>query len=218
MTLQTHTTRNPSPAAVLLAVAALLGALVLYQVARFVVTTAGAARAVAQAQATRGGEPNDVGGQLTQAKSVAATLKEKNLFVPPRPKVNPVQGVEGILGDEVLINGQWYKAGDKVGDAEVLAIGATTVKVSWNGQETEFTPDGSGAGGGPGGPPSDRSMRRSSRPDRPGMVAPGPRPGGPAEGPSMEMPLRPEMPQNMSPEDMQRFREQMRQRAEARRR
>jgi len=28
----------------------------------------------------------------------------------------------GIFGDEALINGKWYKAGDKVADAKILAV------------------------------------------------------------------------------------------------
>ena len=62
----------------------------------------------------------------------------------------------GILGREALIGDKWYKVGDSVGDAKIVAIEPTKVKVVWDGQEKEFSPIGSSGGGdrrgGPGGP------------------------------------------------------------------
>ncbi len=197
----------------LLAIAALLGSLGLYLVAQFVVTTAQAKHTAALATVARASEPNDGEKEPTKAKAMVAKLKEKNLFIPPQPKTNPVQGVEGILGNEALINGKWYKTGDKVGDAEVLAITATSVKVSWNGQETELTPNGSDSGG----PPSGRPMAsRPPRPGRPERIAPGQRPTGLPSGPPPGMNMPMELRGRMSPEDMERLREQMREQAAVR--
>ena len=39
-----------------------------------------------------------------------------------------------------LINGKWYKVGDKVGDAEIMAIEPTQVKIKWDGKEKFFAP------------------------------------------------------------------------------
>lgn len=88
---------------------------------------------------------------LAQDKEVAEALKTKNLIAPPPPETHPIRAVAGILGNEALINGKWHKVGDKVGEAEILAIEATSVKVSWKGKESVLAPMG-GAGGGPGGP------------------------------------------------------------------
>jgi hypothetical protein len=196
MRIDMHKTRNASPAKILLAVAALLGALVLYTVAGFFMTTARAELAVARAGKAGATDSNDVEAPLTQAKSVAEALKKKNLFAPPAPKQNPVQEVSGILGDEALINGKWYKAGSSVGDAKILAVEPTKVKVAWNGQEKEFSPIG--ASGGPGGP----------RPPSGSRGGP-PVPGGPPPGVSVSV-RRSAGPPGFSPEEQAKFREQFR--------
>ena len=195
MRMELQQSKSTSAAMVLVAIAVLLGALVLYEVAGFFMTTARAELAVAQAAGGGEVEPNKVDARLADAKSAAEALKKKNLFAPPAPKQNPVREVSGILGDEALIDGKWYKAGASVGDAKILAIGPTTVKVSWNGQEKEFSPIG--ASGGPG------DQRPTS-----GPAGGPPRPGGPpSQGPR---PGRGSAPPGFSPEEMANFREQMR--------
>jgi len=218
MRMESHKKKTNSGATILLAVAALLGALVLYEVAEFLMTTAQAKLAVARATEAATDAPNDVNTPLTEAKSTAEALKKANLFVPPPPKQNPVREVLGILGDEALINGKWYKAGDSVGEAKILAVEATTIKVSWNGQETELTPLGANGGGPPSGP---------SRPGR--MRPPGQAPGGkraprgaPLEGPgAMSSEQRIELRNRFrqaSPEEQAKMKETMRERFGAPRR
>ena len=77
---------------------------------------------------------------MASDKAVAEELKKANLFAPAPPKRNPVQEVFGILGSEALINGQWYKAGDKIQDANIVAVEPTRVVVEWNGQRTTLYP------------------------------------------------------------------------------
>lgn len=210
MRMESHKKKANSAATVLLAVAALLGALVLYEVAEFLMTTAQAELAVARATATDA--PNDVNAPLTEAKSTAEALKKDNLFVPPPPKQNPVKEVLGILGDEALINGKWYKAGDTVGEAKILAVESTKIKVSWNGQETEFAPLGAKGDGPRGGPPRPGRMR-------PAGQAPG-REKGPqqasSEGPdAISTEERAELRDRFreaSPEERAKMREEMRER------
>lgn len=220
MRMESQKNRGTSSAMVLLAVAALLGALVLYEVAEFFMTTANAALAVARATGATMAAPNDIEAQLAQAKSVAEALKKNNLFTPPAPKRNPVTEVSGILGSEALINGKWYKAGDKVADAEIVAVGPTKVKVSWNGQETEFTPMAAeGKGGPPGSAPSPPG--RNGPPGPPRAVAEGRgrgRSGGPAAVSPEEQAKFREQFRNASPEERQKLREAMQQRFEASRR
>jgi hypothetical protein len=71
---------------------------------------------------------------------VVEQLRHKNLFVPRPPKQNPIVGVTGILGSEALINGRWYRAGDMMGEARVLAIEATYVRVQWDGKMLVYSP------------------------------------------------------------------------------
>lgn len=203
-----------SSATILLAIAALLGALAFYRVAEFLMATAQAKVAASEAIAAAGAEPNGVETHLEATKSVAETLKKENLFVPPPPKQNPVREVLGILGNEALINDKWYKVGDHVGDAEIVAIEPTKVKVAWNGKEEEFAPLGAdgGSGGGPGpGMPPGRMVPPGMPPDLADRVMR--RANGRGLQPSAEerAALRDRM-QNASPEERMKLREEMRQR------
>ncbi len=203
-----------SPATMLLAVAVLLGALAFYRVTEFLVATAQAKLAAGEAMAASQAEPNGVETHLAAMKSVAETLKKENLFVPPPPKQNPVREVVGILGSEALINNKWYKVGDHVGDAEIVAIEPTKVKVSWNGKEEEFAPLGAGGGpgGGPGpGMPPGRMGRPGSPPNVSGRVM---RRGGrgPSQASAEEMAAFRDRFRNASPEERAKLREEMRQR------
>ena len=204
-----------SSAAILLAVAALLGAVALSRVAEFLMTTAQAKVAASEAIKAANSEPNGVEAQLAEAKSAAETLKKENLFVPPPPKQNPVREILGILGSEALIDGKWYKAGDRVGDAEIVAIEPTKVKVSWNGKEEEFAP--LGAGGGPGGesgpgmPGPGRMKPPGSPPNMPGRGMRRARGGG-AQPSAEERAAFRDRFRNASPEERAKLREEMRRR------
>lgn len=85
-------------------------------------------------------DANELEDVIKVVKEKANALKEDNLFIEKPPRVNPVSAVMGILGSEALINGKWYKAGDKVSDAEILSIEPTRVKVKWDGKVTTFAP------------------------------------------------------------------------------
>ena len=73
-------------------------------------------------------------------KALADGLKKNNLFAPAPPKKHPVKEVLGILGDEVLIRDKWYKLGDKVAEATIVAVGPTEVRIEWQGREQVFAP------------------------------------------------------------------------------
>ena len=198
-------------AMILLAVAALLAAFILLEVARLFATSAGAEQTVARALRPVPAGPSDT-PQAGQGDSAVDRLKKNNLFVPQPAKEYPINEVIGILGSEALINGQWYKAGDNVGEAKILSIEPTKVKVVWNGQEKEFTPIGSTGAQGPGGPGPER-MRERIRPPTAGppTVVTGGASGPPGLSPEERDQLRERWP-TMSPEERQRFRDEMRQR------
>jgi len=141
----------------LLAAAALLGAFTVAKVTAFCVQ-----RGRMQALGTlvgSGQDPNRLKLSLGEAKKTVDSLKQNNLFVKAPPKQNPIKQVEGILGQEALIGGKWYKVGDKIADAKIVAIAATQVEVEWDGKKTSLTPMASVSAGppappaGPGAPP-----------------------------------------------------------------
>jgi hypothetical protein len=145
--------QNVAPLAVGL-VAVLLGVLAFGKLMSLSRGTVRAEGLVRHAVGQNAQDPNNLKRHLADAKGVAEALKKKNLFVPPPPKTHPVKQVDGILGSEALIAGKWYKAGEKVGDAKIVAVGATEVKVEWDGKETAFAPmAAASAPPPPGGPP-----------------------------------------------------------------
>jgi len=87
---------------------------------------------------------------LTEREKIVKTLKEKNVFMPPKPQPQPPSEVTGILGDQALIQGKWYKVGDMIPPgAKVAAIEATCVKIDWQGQEKILYPINSATTGSP---------------------------------------------------------------------
>ena len=125
---------------VLLGVSVFLGIMILVKVRGFFAASAWAENVIKRAVAQTKPDANDVEEHLAESKTIAEELKKKNLFVPPTPKKHPVSQVSGILGNEVLINGKWYKVGDKIGDAKIVAIEPTQVKIEWEGKEKIFAP------------------------------------------------------------------------------
>ena len=177
----------------LLGIAVVCGVLALAKVAGYFVASARAERIVEQAIARNTADPKVVESQVAKSKPVAEALKKKNLFSPAPKKEHPVKSVMGIFGDEAFINGKWYKAGAKVGDAKIVAIGPDSVTTQWEGKEKIFRPIDASSAPDPGGPRG-RPSRPGSKPSggtgggadmvvvqsetRPGR-GPGGRPGGP---------------------------------------
>jgi hypothetical protein len=199
----------------LVAVAALLVAVTFLKVG-FFVNSSNAMMMVAQADPNKAG-PDDVKKLLAETKARADEIKKNNLFVPGLAKQNPVHEVIGILGREALIGDKWYKVGDRVGDARIVAIEPTKVKVAWDGKEQEFSPIGSSGAGGRGGP--EGLSGRGAGPGGAGRAggAGGRRGlGRGGAGNSADMDKLREQWVNASPEEKQRLREEMRQKGGAR--
>jgi len=164
-----HKTRSERASLILVAVAILLGVLACAKVAAFHVQRK-RVQGIA-ASAGKGAEPNDLQKCLEEATKAADALKEKNLFIQQPPKEHPVKQVDGILGAEVLISGKWYAVGAKIGDAKILEIGPTEVKIEWDGKETAFTPMAA-AGSGPSRPPArERAEKGAPSPPKPAAQA-----------------------------------------------
>ena len=126
--------------AVLLGVSVFLGVLALARASAFVLSS-GQDQKVLDGMAGLGkADPNDREKYLSKPKETAEAIKKKNLFSPPVAKSHPVSRVTGILGDTALINGKWYAVGEKVGDAKIVEIRPTCVKIEWEGQTKVFVP------------------------------------------------------------------------------
>jgi len=141
--------RNKFLSVLLLGFSAVCGLIIFIKVGGFLVTSARADELVKKAIAQSKSDPNEAAKYFAKYKELADQLKKKNLFVMEKPRRHPGEQVTGILGHEVLIGGKWYKAGDKVEDAEILAIEPTQVKFRWNGEEKYFSPIGAKSAPGP---------------------------------------------------------------------
>ena len=127
-------------AIVLFWLALLFGAAALVKAGSFFVISARAENLIANTLKENTVDPNELEQYLAKSKELANEIKQKNLFAPPPPKQHPVSQVLGILGSEALINGKWYKVGDKIQNAIIIAIEPTLVKVEWEGKEKTFAP------------------------------------------------------------------------------
>ena len=126
--------------AVLLGVSAVLAVLAAVKLMDYYTTSAEAQSIVRKAVDQDKTDPKLIEENLAGFKKIADALKKESLFVPRAPKRHPVSAVLGIMGSEALINGKWYKVGDKISDAEVVAVEPTVVTIKWDGKETMFAP------------------------------------------------------------------------------
>jgi hypothetical protein len=214
----------------MLGVSVLLGILILIKVTSFFVTSARAENIVKEAVSQNKLDAKEVEKCFAAASAVADGLKKNNLFAPPPPKQHPVNEVLGIMGNEALIGDRWYKVGDKIGDARIVAIEPAQVRIEWEGKEKVFAPISAGgfAGsggpgrGGPGGPEMREGGRRGGAPmvsipagGRPGFGEGG---GGPGLSAEERARMREGFEsmrarfENMSEEERQAFRDRMRER------
>lgn len=112
-------------------------------------------------------DPNTMTDCLGEAKKVADAIKQKNLFIKEPPKENPIKQVDGILGNEAFIAGKWYKAGEKVGDATIVEICPTFVKVQWDGKMTNVAPIGAAESSRPSPPPAAKEPAKETPAETP---------------------------------------------------
>jgi hypothetical protein len=208
----------------MLGVSVLCGVLILVKVTSFFVASARAESVVKGAIEQNETTQENIEKYLADAAATTDELKKNNLFAPPPVKQHPVKEVWGIFGDQVLIQNKWYSVGDTIADAKIVAIGPTSVTISWDGKEKTFLPiqanAAEGQGGQRGGAPAARSgnegddiNENDGGPPQVTVRAEGPEAGfngrrGSGEG-FTAMRQRFE---NMSEEERQAFRERMRER------
>lgn len=205
----------------LLGASAVMLVLMVIKVTGFLAAPVRAENSLNKAAALSKPDDKEAKKHLDASKAIADELKKKNLFAPPPPKKHPVNQVLGILGSEALINGKWYKAGDSVGDAKIVAIEPTLVRIEWDGNEKNFlpidtkgaAPSGPGKPGGPGKP----QVAKEGEQGRPETVqvqqeVRGGEGMGRFGGDIERMRAMRERFENMSPEEREQFRAEMRER------
>ncbi len=151
MQLQALGKKRERASLALVAAAVLLGAWACAKVAAFYVQRGQMQSVLTLGQTVR--DANNLQQSLGAAKKAADTLKQSNLFVKAPPKENPIKQVDGILGNEAFIAGKWYKVGEKIADAKIVAIEATKIEVEWDGKKTSFAPIGATSAAAPPPPP-----------------------------------------------------------------
>lgn len=213
--------------AVLLGVAVLCGVLILLKVTGFFFAGARANSIVQQAVKQNQTDPKNLQKQLADSAAVSDELKKNNLFAPPVARQNPVTEVSGIFGDQVLIQDKWYSTGDMIKDAKIVAIGATSVTVMWEGKEQTFFPieakiadakgDSKGRAAGAQQKGGGDDAKKENGGEQPQSVTVRIDRGGPPEmfgerGPGGGFMAMRERFENMSEQERQEFRERMRER------
>jgi hypothetical protein len=157
--------RNSQTPLILMSIALLLGASAFAKVMAFYAGR-GQMQGVAGWNRTES-DPNALKDCLGEAKKVAEAIKQKNLFIKEPPKEHPIKQVDGILGSEAFIAGKWYKAGEKVGDATIVEICPTFVKVEWDGKTTNVAPIGAAESGQPSPPPAAKEPKKETSAEAP---------------------------------------------------
>lgn len=136
-----HLKQNKKLASMLLlAVSTVCAVVIFVKVAGLSVAASKANTLLEDAVAQSKPDAQETENRLADSKAIAEKLKKDNLFAPPPPKQHPVTFVSGIMGNEVLINDTWYRIGQTVGDAKIVAIEPTQVKIEWDGNEKVFAP------------------------------------------------------------------------------
>jgi hypothetical protein len=214
---------------ILLGVSGLLVVLVSLKVMGFVTASARAESLVKNALEQGKPDAKEMEKHLADSKAIVDDLKKMNLFAPPPPKQHPVKEVTGILGNEAIIDGKLYKVGDKIGDAKIVAIDTTRVRIEWEGKEKVFSPigvaDSSASAPGPRRPGRPDMAARAGGGRRGGaemvVVGPGGRRSGRGGFGSLSSEERERMRarwESMSERERQEFRERMRERSSRERR
>jgi hypothetical protein len=132
--------KKESIPAVLLGVAAVFAVLIVVKATSFFEASARAQNLVKMASVRGDSSDEAIRKSVAASETIAEELKKRNLFSPLQPPHHPVTSVLGILGDEALIGDKWYKVGDVIDDAEIIAIEPTQVRIRWQGRETVFVP------------------------------------------------------------------------------
>lgn len=210
----------------LFAISVIFIILTVVKVSGYASTSERITKAIDTAKSQNGHDEETVKKLLEKSREDANKLKKKNIFVPPPPKAKPPVCL-GIIGSSAIINNKYYKVGDKIGGAEIIAVGTKDVTIKWEGKEKKLvpfaennkTPGGSRTGPKPSGDKGKKPDAKTATTTvvnqgpgqgmRPGMGSGGGR-GGFMNMSSQEREAMIAKYKSMSPEEQTRFREEKR--------
>jgi hypothetical protein len=124
----------------LLGLIILLALLLLLKVTRFYAASARAQNVVVKAIDNLNSLPTPV--DLSIDQKIVEALTSNNIFnaIPPSAIAsipqNPITEIRAIVGESVLINENWYKAGDSVNQVKIVAVEPTQVTIEFNNTQT----------------------------------------------------------------------------------
>ncbi len=118
---------------------AVLAVLTVTKVSGYMTSSGQITKAVKIAKAQNGHDEETVKNLLAKGHEAANELKKKNMFAPPPAKPKPPVCF-GIIGSSAIINGKQYKAGAKVGGAEIISVGTKEVVIKWEDKEMKLIP------------------------------------------------------------------------------
>ena len=131
--------------------------------------------------ATKSTNPDE---KLRKNQEVAKALRQKNMFMAPKPKPQPPEEVQAILGTKAMFNNKWYSVGDTVPPgAKLIALKAALVKIVWEGKEKTLFPIHAKTVPAPEKPKQAPKAKSSEKPDKPPEAGP---PPSNEQGPSDE--------------------------------
>ena len=92
-------------------------------------------------------DPNETEKYTEKANKLTEELTKKNMFAPPPPKPqNPIKEIN-IIGDSVVIDGNYYKEGAEYKGAKILRIEASQMTYEWEGEKITIGPFGTVSSG-----------------------------------------------------------------------
>jgi len=123
----------------LFAASLVLAVLTVGKVLGFVVTSVRTKGRIERVVAENGQNDEAVKACIASNRAAADKIKERNMFAEPKAKAKPPT-CSAILGSKALINEKWYKVGDEVGGAKIIAIGPKEVTILWEEKEKKLFP------------------------------------------------------------------------------
>lgn len=124
----------------LMGISAIFAFLIFIKTTSFFVASARAETLLRRAVSQTGPDAEALKECEAKSFAIADELKKSNLFSPQEPEHHPVSSVLGILGEEVLIEDKWYKVGDNIGEARIVSVEASQVRIEWQGRQKVFAP------------------------------------------------------------------------------
>jgi hypothetical protein len=131
----------------LLVISVLLLAGIVVKGANYMAFSAKVPGLIAEATLHSKPDPNETKKYTEKENKLTDELNKKNMFAPPPPKPeNPIKEIN-IIGDAVVIDGNYYKEGADCKGAKILRIEASQMTYEWEGEKITIGPFGTVSSG-----------------------------------------------------------------------